>query len=81
MIPSSNSTHAKAQRRDEKNARAANAFGIEQDYKPGQAFDQELQAQRKEERIAKRDEERRAWEERKRERETGRGRGGRSDDR
>lgn len=44
-----------AQRRDEKNARAANAFGIQDGYAPGDAFDQDRQAQLKEERLAKRD--------------------------
>jgi hypothetical protein len=43
-------SHEAARANEEKNLRAREAFGIRKDYDTGQAFDRELQAERKEKR-------------------------------
>lgn len=45
-------THSTAEARDQKNATMGKAMGINTEYQPGESFDQDMQAQRREERKA-----------------------------
>ncbi|KAJ0405012.1 hypothetical protein ATCC90586_001745 [Pythium insidiosum] len=60
------SSHARAQRKEEENRRMKEAFGIEDDYAPGESFDPELIKKRKQERSERRKKEREEREEARR---------------
>eukprot|EP00050_Salpingoeca_kvevrii_P002343 m.191115 g.191115 ORF g.191115 m.191115 type:complete len:275 (-) comp10591_c2_seq4:1720-2544(-) len=60
------SSHQQAEQREHKNQRMHDAFGIREDYVPGVAFDQEVQEQRRQQRVAEREARREEREERDR---------------
>ena len=51
-----NDTHTRAQRKEEENARIKKAFGLNESFVPGRAFDREYQEKAKMERIKEREE-------------------------
>ena len=57
-----NSTHAVAQRKGQEMKRLAAAFGVREDHQEGEAFDPEMQEQRRQERAAAHEARHREWE-------------------
>ncbi|KAG7394706.1 Serine/arginine repetitive matrix protein 2 [Phytophthora boehmeriae] len=51
------SSHARQKRKEQENARLKSAFGIATDYVAGESFDPEMQEKRRQERVAKREQE------------------------
>lgn len=62
-------THAVAQRKQDQMERLRGAFGFGAEVKEGEAFDRELQEQRRQERIAEKEREKKRAEKEKRDRE------------